>query len=181
MNEEFLIVVDEYDDVIGTQTRKKCHFGEGILHRAIASFVFSGKNELLIAQRSELKTLWPKFWDASCCTHVYPGEIYKQAGERRLSEELGFSCKLKFLTKFKYQARYKNSGSENEMCALLMGRHNGEVKPNPKEVAGCKWVDIDDLREEINNNPDKYTPWLKIALAEYLKTKGRHPTLPMVE
>jgi len=168
MNEEFLIVVDENDDVIRTQTREECHRGDGILHRAIATFVFNGKNKLLIAQRSKSKTLWPEFWDASCCTHVYPGETYEQAGERRLSQELGFSCKLKFLTKFRYQARYEDSESENEMCALLIGRYNGKTKPNPKEVAGHKWVDIGDLRKDMNSNVDEYTPWLRIALAEYL-------------
>lgn len=172
MDEEFLVVIDRNDEGIGTETRERCHFGDGILHRAIAIFVFDGKNKLLIAQRSKSKTLWPEFWDASCCTHVYLSETHEQAGERRLSQELGFSCKLKFLTKFRYQARYKNSGSENEICALLMGRHNGEVKPHPKEVAGCKWVDIDDLREEINNNPDEYTPWLRIALVKYLSLTG---------
>ena len=177
MNEEFLIVVDRNDDAIGTQTKEECHRGEGILHRAIAAFVFNGKNKLLIAQRSKSKILWPEFWDASCCTHVYPGETYEQAGERRLWQELGFSCKLRFLTKFRYQARYEDSGSENEMCALLIGRYNGKVKPNPEEVASYKWVDIDDLRENMDGNSDEYTPWIRIALAEYLKMKGKRSTL----
>jgi len=179
ISEEFLTVVGENDGVISAQTLQECHRGDGILHRAITTFIFNGKNKLLIAQRSKLKTLWPGFWDASCCTHVYPGETYEQAGERRLPQELGFSSKLEYLTKFRYQARYENIGSENEMCALLIGRYNGEVKSNSKEVASCKWVNIDELREDINSNLDGYTPWLRSALAEYLSFQNKSKLVRM--
>jgi isopentenyl-diphosphate delta-isomerase len=84
---------------------------------------------------------------------------------------LGINCKLKLLTKFQYQARYKNIGSENEICALLIGKYNGKIKSNPKEVADWKWIDIKDLKKDLKKNPGKYAPWLKIALKYYEKCK----------
>ena len=53
--EEQLIVVDENDEVSAIRGREECHVGDGLLHRAIADFVFNDKGKLLIAQRSKLK------------------------------------------------------------------------------------------------------------------------------
>ena len=172
MDKEILILVNEKDDMVGKEIREKCHFGDGLLHRAIAIFIFNDKNQLLLTQRSEYKKLWPNFWDASCCTHVYENEDYEKAGERRLPQELGFSCNLKFLFKFQYKAKYKDIGSENEICALLIGKHNNEIKENPKEVMNYKWISINKLKEDINKNQNKYTSWLKIAFNKYLKYKN---------
>ncbi len=166
-----VVIVNEKDEVLGVEEREKAHQGEGLLHRAVATFLFNQKGELLITKRSKFKKLWPCYWDASCCTHNREGEDYVKTGERRLPEELGIKCKLKFLLKFKYSAKYKKIGSENEMCALLVGKlsNSQEIKPDPKEVEDFKWIRIEKLLKEIKKNPQKYTPWLKIALKEYLK------------
>ena len=114
-----------------------------------------------------VKKLWPNFWDASCSTHLRQGETNEQAGTKRLPEESGFTCQLKSILKFQYQANFKNIGSENELCHLLIGHYAGEVKPNPDEVAEYKWLSVEQLKNEINN-PD-ITPWLKIAFEKYLE------------
>lgn len=164
---EQILVVNEHDEVIGLETKEKCHVGNGILHRGITIFVFNEKGEILLTRRSAMKKLWPGFWDSSCSTHLHQGETNEQAGERRLNEEIGFSCKLKAILKFKYQVKFKNIGSEYELCHLLIGDYAGEVKPNPDEVAEYKWVNLEQLKNDINN-PD-ITLWLKIAFEEYLK------------
>ena len=165
---ETLVVVDENDQVIGYESREKCHEGSGIRHRAFVVFIFNSKNELLIAKRSKFKKLWPNYWDLSCASHVYPDEDYKSAAERRLPQELGFKCNLKYLFKFVYQAPYKDVGSENEVCAVLIGKYDGEVKPNPKEVAEWKFMNLKELEEEITNE-DRYTPWFRIAFEKLKK------------
>lgn len=159
-----LILVNEKDKAVGFATKDKCHQGKGILHCAFSVYIFNEKGELLIQQRSKEKKLWPGFWSNSCCSHPRKSESCKKAGERRLKEELGFSSPLKLLDKFQYQAKYKNIGSENEICAVLVGQHQGEVKPNPKEAAAFKWIDLTALKKDIAKNPKKYTPWLKIGL-----------------
>lgn len=163
---EHLLVVNENDEVIGLETKENCHSGNGILHRAITIFIINNKNEILLTKRCSLKKLWPEFWDTSCSTHVRPNETYEQAGERRLSEELGFSCKLKFIFKFQYQANFKNIGSENEICALLIGNYAADINPNLNEVSEYKWIDLAELKREINSQND-YSPWLKIAVEKF--------------
>lgn len=164
---EQILIVNENDDVIGLDTKENCHLGNGILHRAITIFIFNDKNEILLTRRSVLKKLWPNFWDTSCSTHIHQDETNEQAGEKRLNEEIGFSCKLKSVLKFQYQANFKNIGSENEICTLLTGNYTGNIKPNSDEVSDYKWISIEQLENEINNID--ISPWLKIAFKKYLE------------
>lgn len=166
-----LVIVNKKDEKIGLIDKLKCHLGKGILHRAFTIFIFNSKNQLLIQKRSKDKLLWPLIWEASCSSHPLQAENYITAGQKRLKKELGINCKLKLLDKFQYQVKYKNIGSENELCALLIGKHNGRVKPNLKEVAQWKWINLKDLKKDLIKNPRKYAPWLKIALKTYEKLK----------
>lgn len=162
-----LILVGEGDNEIGSEEKIKCHLGGGILHRAFSVFVFNNKKELLLQQRGKEKLLWPLYWSNTCCSHPRRGENYIVAAERRLKEEMGFSCSLEFIGKFQYQAPYKDIGSENELCAVLIGAYNGRVTTNPKEVESWQWIGFKNLLSDVNKNPDKYTPWFKIELEKF--------------
>ncbi len=160
---EKVVTVDRQDRVLGEEERLKAHQVKGALHRGFTALVFNKKGELLLLKRSKKKQLWPLFWDG-CCSHPKLGESYFVAGERRLKEELGFSCKLKYVDKFYYRAIYKNVGSEEEVCAVMRGDYDGEIKPNPDEVAEYRWVNLEKLKKEIKEEPEVFTPWLKKAL-----------------
>jgi isopentenyl-diphosphate delta-isomerase len=103
-----LVIVNKNDKEIGLGEKLKTHLGKGILHRAFTIFVFNPKGQLLIQKRSKNKFLWPLIWETTCSSHPLQKEDYIKAGEKRLKKELGINCKLKLLTKFQYQARYKN-------------------------------------------------------------------------
>lgn len=166
--EKKLILVDKNDKIIGFEKSEKCHQKPGLLHRAFTIFIFNKKNQLLIQKRSKQKKLWPLFWEASCSSHPQKGESYLKAAKKRLKEELGFSCPLKFLGKFQYQAVYRNSEIEKEICALLVGRYQGKIQPNFQEIENYKWVNFQKLAKEIKKRRNKkYTPWLKLALKNY--------------
>ena len=159
--------------------------GKGKLHRAFSVFVVNKKAEMLIQKRSRFKRLWPGFWSNTCCSHFTKVGNEKKQAERRLKQEMGFSCPLKFLFKLRYKAKYKRSfssevalpaggdssdgetewaGSENEITYVFLGRYDGKVKPNPKEVAEYRWVKIGDLRQEIKEKLEIFTPWFRKAM-----------------
>jgi len=167
---EKIRVVDENDNELGLKEKEECHKLNGILHRAITVFIFNNQGHLLITKRSKNKILWPEIWETSCSTHVHENETYGQSAEERIKHELNVSSKLKVHSKFKYSAIFKEIGSENEICALLTGHWNKEIKPNQNEVSEYKWISLDDLKEEIKENPEQFAPWLKIALEEYSKS-----------
>jgi len=171
---EKLLLVNKKDQVIGYETKERCHRGKGLLHRGFSVYLFDNQGRLLIQKRSKFKKLWPLYWANSCCSHPRKDEDYEKAGERRLKQELGFTCPLRLADKFQYWAGYKDIGSENELCAILVGKYSNEkIKADPKEVADWKLVKIEDLEKDFKKNPDKYAPWFKIGLKRYLKIKKK--------
>ena len=117
-----LILVDEDDRRLGHLSKSLCHEGRGVLHRAFSLLIFNGLGELLIQQRSSAKRLWPLYWSNSCCSHPRRSETMEAATRRRLSEELGIRCDLKFLFKFQYHAQFDDNGAEHEICSVYIGR-----------------------------------------------------------
>ncbi len=167
--QEVLVLVDDKDNEIGTDTRENCHLGKGRRHRAYVVFLFHD-GKLLLQQRSRQKTLWPETWDVSFTSHVYPGETYEDAARRKGIQELGARFgRLKDVYSFVYfapQGRY----AENEFCRLLVGDFDGRVRPNPAEIMATRWTTVRDLGRDLKSSPDAYTPWLTLAFDGFVKS-----------
>ena len=148
-----LILVDERDRVVGRATKRACHTGRGLRHRAFLVMLFNAEGELLLARRHPSKWLWPGWWDGTVAGHVEEGETYASAARRRVFEEVGVRPRLRRTDKFAYTARWKKDG-ENEICAVLVGRV-AEVKPHPREIDAVKLA---------KRPAGKLVPWLRIAL-----------------
>ena len=161
-NKDLLILVDESDKALGFKSKSECHEGNGTLHRAFSVFIFNPLGQLLIQKRSSNKELWDLHWSNSCCSHPKKNEQMELAVKRRLKEELGIECPVHYLYKFTYHAKYKNLGSEHELCHVYVGLFDGEIKANPEEIDDWKFIKPDDLQERIRNSKKDYTPWMKI-------------------
>jgi isopentenyl-diphosphate delta-isomerase len=159
---EDLILVDEQDREIGSLPKTDCHTGQGVLHRAFSIFVFNPDNELLLQQRSPSKMLWPGFWSNTCCSHPRRGEVMGEAVQRRLEQELGFTCPLTYLYKFKYHAQFGAVGAEHELCSVYYGRYDGPVDVNVTEIEAWRFVGVEALERELAARPDTFTPWFKM-------------------
>ncbi|MCP4370512.1 MAG: isopentenyl-diphosphate Delta-isomerase, partial [Deltaproteobacteria bacterium] len=159
---ELLILVDENDNILDYENKETCHQGEGLLHRAFSIFIFNDQQQALIQKRSAEKLLWPLYWSNSVCSHPRKGESYEEATVRRLQEELGIETLLKFLFTFQYQARFKDIGSENELCSVYIGKANGIIRANPSEIAEWKNIGFEELNQDIQVHPHLYTPWFRM-------------------
>lgn len=163
MAEELLIVVDEDDAPLRSETRAALHHGDGVLHRAFSIYLFDRRGRLLLQQRSAAKALWPRHWSNSCCSHPRWGEDIDAAADRRLVEELGLRAILRPLFKFRYQARFGAAGAEHELCTVYVGAAERVGSVDPAEVEAWQFVDPDDLDQRLAHDPDAYTPWLRLA------------------
>jgi isopentenyl-diphosphate delta-isomerase len=159
---EQLILVDDQDREIGFKPKTDCHLGLGVLHRAFSIFVFNSDNELLLQQRALSKMLWPGFWSNTCCSHPRRGEATGSAVGRRLAQELGFTCPLVYLYKFKYHAQFGAVGAEHELCSVYFGRYDGPVDANVNEIAALRFVGVEALERELITAPETFTPWFKM-------------------
>lgn len=163
---EQIILVDKNDNETGYMSKEQAHLGAGALHRAFSIFIFNSKGQVLLQKRAPGKMLWGGHWSNSCCSHPRRGEKMEEAVSRRLVEELGLRCDLRFLYKFQYQARFGDIGSENELCWVYVGKSDAAVVANENEIAEWKWVDVAVLSTEIAASPESFTPWMKMEWQE---------------
>ena len=166
MSEEFIILVDENDNPIGSEEKVKCHLPNGKLHRAFTALLFDENGRLVLTRRAKEKMLWPNDWDGTFASHPRKSETYVSSGERRMPEELGITGTLDYLHKFEYHIPYKDVGSENEICGTLIGiiDKSTELKEIDGEIDEIKWVSSKELIVELKKNPQIYCPWMLIAL-----------------
>ena len=174
---EYVVLVDEKDNEIGVEEKYAAHhivteFYPAKLHRAFSIFILDDRGQLLIQKRNHGKITWPGFWSNSCCSHPRPNEPIELAAQRRLEEELGFTCDVDFLFKFQYEAEYSQDWGENEVNHVFLGYHNGSVHPNPQEVDDFAFVDMYELLKDIKANEHTYTPWLQICFERFVDHIG---------
>lgn len=154
-----VILVDEFDHAIGSEEKMKAH-EHGLLHRAFSVFVVNNKDELLLQKRADSKYHSASLWTNTCCSHPAPGEVLQEAAEKRLLEEMGFTCSLNWQFKFMYKASFENKLTEHEIDHVFLGKSNINPIPNPEEVADWRWENIHSLKLDLKKNPHQYTFWL---------------------
>jgi isopentenyl-diphosphate delta-isomerase len=96
-DESKVILVDRTDQPLGTEDKLSAH-EHGHLHRAFSVILYNSGGEMLIQRRALSKYHSPGLWANTCCGHPLPHESAKEAAQRRLREEIGFTCDLNFRT-----------------------------------------------------------------------------------
>jgi len=172
MTEEKVILVNEKDEQIGTMPKMEAH-EKALLHRAFSVFVFNEKNELMLQQRASHKYHSPLLWTNTCCSHQRVGETNIQAGKRRLQEEMGFQTDLEDTVSFIYKAPFDNGLTEHEFDHILVGNYEDAPEINPDEVAAWKWMPLEDVKQDIANQPELYTEWFKIIFEKFYEHINR--------
>ena len=161
--QERVILVDENDNQIGTEEKIAAH-EKALLHRAFSVFVFNNKGELLLQKRAGTKYHCGGLWTNTVCSHPREGESLNHAAHRRLGEEMGFDCEVLEIFEFVYKKKFDNGLSEHEYDHVFIGKFDGQPIPNPVEVEDIKWMSINEIKEDIEKNPENYTYWFKIAI-----------------
>ena len=164
---EILVLVDDKDNQIGTDTRENCHSGNGKRHRAYTVFLFH-RGKMLLQRRSQKKLLWPGAWDVSYTSHVYPGETYQQAAQRKAPQELAAEVGDLEDTAFFVYFAPQGENAENEFCRVLVGEFDGRVAPNPDEASEIRWTGLSEVEADLKTRPENYTPWFKLSLEGFL-------------
>ena len=133
--------VDEEGRVLGCILRSEAHDGTKVLHPVVHLHLFNKMGELYLQKRPEWKDIQPGKWDTATGGHIDYGESVNEALLREVREELG-------VTEFepRFLARYIFDGKrERELVYVFTTVYDGEVCPNPEELAGGRFF----TREEI--------------------------------
>lgn len=160
-----MILVDRQDNPLGLMPKMEAH-EKAVLHRAFSVFIFNDKGELLLQQRAADKYHSPLLWTNTCCSHQRNGETNIEAGKRRLFEEMGFTTSLKEVFWFVYKAPFDNGLTEHELDHVLVGKFNDKPIINKEEVESYKWMSLEAVKTDIEEQPEIYTEWFKIIFKE---------------
>ena len=162
-------LIPAYLDGVLTPVDKLEVHQRGLRHLAISVFVMRG-HEVLLQKRAAGKYHTPGLWTNTCCTHPFFGEDVVVCAKRRLREELGITGLTPWIRDtVEYRADVGHGLTEHEVVDILLADAPPEmaVMPNPDEVSAVRWVDLYDLDAELRRWPDRFTPWMRIYMAEH--------------
>lgn len=148
--------------VIGAFPKSEVHTTDTPLHLAFSCHLVDEQGRILLTRRALSKLTWPGVWTNSFCGHPRPGEDMIDAIERRAREELGARVTdlRPALPDYRYRAVDASGIVENEICPVYIARLDGELAPDPSEVAEWAWVAGDDAVASVAGAPFAFSPWL---------------------
>jgi len=163
---ETVILVDDEDRQVGALGKIEAH-RLGLRHRAISVCVTNERGEMLLQRRALSKYHSGGLWTNTCCTHPRVGEDVADAAARRLNEELGVTCDLRFLRVTHYRADVGGGFVEDEVVHIFHARFDGEPRPDPAEVMDYAWLSRAELEADVAMRPQAYTYWFRHYLEHH--------------
>lgn len=141
----------------------------GLRHKAVSVFVMHG-TRTLIQKRALSKYHTPGLWANACCTHPNWMEDPLDCAHRRLFQELGITgLNPIHRGQVEYRADVGGGLHEHELVDIYVAESDANLsfRKNPSEVADVKWIERSMLDQAIADQPEAFTPWLRIYLAEH--------------
>jgi 16S rRNA (adenine1518-N6/adenine1519-N6)-dimethyltransferase len=155
---EMFDLVNEQDEVIGTNTRAEVH-RLGLLHRAVHVLVFNSEGKLFLQKRSTLKDRHPGAWDSSSSGHVDSEEHYDQCAVRELREELGVDPVNPIEPWFKIKA---SPETDQEHVWTYRTIHEGPFKLDPLEIEKGGWFSPAEVTAWLKDRPGEFAPAFRL-------------------
>lgn len=164
---EKIQIVDENDQPVKVATRDEA-YANGWYYRLVRIILEDENGRLLLQKRSEQKKLYPGLWTDAASGHVDEGDTYETAAERELQEELGVNAKLEWVDRFlvEHADGIKNIKQFN---GVFRGKIAADtpLTPQPEEVSDTRWVTIKELKEEIAEQLNNFTPGVRQVVERY--------------
>lgn len=158
MTDHYVDVVNEKDEITGRDLKSQKKI-KGFLSRTVGIFILNSENKFLICKRAPHKKNDANLYDLSAYGNVIEGELYEEAAERELFEELGISCKLRFLDKY-YQEVKNEDRMSKFFCGLFLGVSDKEPELN-EELVEVQKMTFEELEREIKERPDIFCQGFK--------------------
>ena len=159
--EEKIAHVDEQDNLIDYKPRSE-FLKSTMIHRTVWVLLFNSLWQMLIQKRAMSKTESPGLRSSSVSWGVGE-EWYKEAAIRETKEELGIDVEVRKLFKFRRGREVNDYFKE-----VYIAKYDGELNIQKEEVAQVLRADVEDIVDDVERNPHKYTTGFKKLLQLYL-------------
>lgn len=163
---KLLNIVDENDNIIGTEERKVIH-EKGLLHREVHVWFVTPDNQIIFQHRSKNKDTFPDLLDISIAGHLEIGDSYEEAAIREAEEEAGIKIKqsdLIFIDKIRRDSEDKiTKTNNNTFRKVFMFIYRGEIsnlKIEKDEGAGFEIFTIKQLLNMNEAEKARFIPYI---------------------
>lgn len=167
--DEYLDVVDENNKVIGKEKRSIIH-NSNMWHRGVHVILRDKEGNFLLQLRSPTKDKFPNRFDC-LSEHVNLGEEYLDCAKRGIKEELGVECDLKFLLHFR-MIYGPGDYMINKLFECTLSDLNN-LKIDYDEISEIKIISEKEIKNILDNDSDKLTPWFKELLKYYFNIPNK--------
>ncbi len=163
--------------------------------KTIRLILMNSSGRIYLQKRSRIKKANSGKYDKTVGGHVSAGDSFDMTVIRECAEELGFPAavlppeefekatkvtdlsvigifqKIEYLPDFKSD-RILNDGTkmiQPHMTSMYYGYYDGPIRFVDGESSGIEVFSLDELKEDIENNPEKFTDDIKFMLKKYGK------------
>lgn len=158
-----IIIVDKNDNVIGSKERGTVD-GQKDICRLAGLWLANSKGEALLAQRKFSKKYNPGKWGPAVGGTVEEDETYESNIYKEAKEEIGLTD-VQFVKERKFFMATPNK-TFCQFFSAVVDRPIENFNIQEEEVEAIKWINKDELIEEIKNNPDQFTEGVRYYVVE---------------
>ena len=152
-----IIIVDENDKIIGH--KKRGTLKKEDIYRVSALWITNSNRKVLLARRHHTKSHHPGKWGPAVAGTVDEGETYEENIIKEAEEELGIrNIKPKMGPKTKTDNKYHHF---TQWYTLSINKNINEFKIQKDEVEDIKWFSPEELRKQLQENPEEFIPTMK--------------------
>ncbi len=163
--------------------------------KRINLILMNSSGRIYLQKRSKVKTENSGKYDKTVGGHVSAGDSFNMTVIRECAEELGFPATVLDPEEFESAIKVTNLdiigifkkieylsdsistriSKDNSkfiqpyMTSIYFGYYDGAIKFVDGESSGIEVFSLEELKEEIKNNPDKFTEDLKFIIEKYKK------------
>ena len=163
--------------------------------KAIRLILMNSSGRIYLQKRSKIKTENSGKYDKTVGGHVSAGDSFNMTVVRECAEELGFPAtvlepeefekalkvtnldiiglfkKVEYLPNFKSERFSKDNSKfvQPYMTSIYIGYYSGPIKFVDGESSGIEVFSLEELKENLNENPDKFTKDIKFMVEKYEK------------
>ncbi len=161
--------------------------------KSIRLLLLNSEGRIYLQKRSKIKSDNPNLYDKTVGGHVPKGYSFEMTVIKECAEELGFPAavlppeefdeaikatdltviglfkKIDYIPDFD-SVRMQSDGSkfvQTDITTIYFGYYDGSIRFKDGESSGIEVFSPDELKNDIRNNPNKYTEDIKIMWEKY--------------